>query len=480
MDRRTRVSKAGAIAVTGLGRVAGSVALALALMSSSWLSPARSEASPGQIDSQFGQHGFVFSSPALSTQLGGVEVVSSPSGAPTVAFENGALRLHSDGSRDPSFGTNGIVRLGRSTASEGVKQRAFVLREIASDSRGRLLVFGEQTDSRRAFFAASSPILESKALVLRLTPRGNLDTRFGRGKGFIRADFGLGSDVGDTDVPMVSALAGTTDSMDRPVLVAGVSTVIGGCYGKATTASLPRAVVRLTRTGNLDRSFGNTGLSPVDGSDSPPSVAVDGADRPLISVGRFVNPTTACSSEGVLIRMNGDGQPLGSFGVSGARVVQGYSFAVLESSGDTILSRRNVRSIGVVRLRRDGSRDPSFGGDGVSNAALPSRVGSHMRPVAVDSKGRILIAGFIGSRSGRHAKHQPKESAFIVARLLANGELDKSFGTNGRILTRFARPLELIGAAASLDAQGRLLVAGRFIKPGPAVGIVVARYLLGS
>ena len=319
------------------------------------------------------------------------------------------------------------MHLGRTTASEGVEQRAFVLSQIASDSHGRLLVFGEQTDSRRAYFAASAPILESKALVLRFTPRGKLDSSFGRGKGFVRADFALGSEVGETDVPMVSALAGTTNSMDRPVLIAGVRAVTGGCYGKARTQSLPRAVVRLTRSGGLDSSFGSDGLSPVDGSSTPSSVAVDGADRPLISIGRFINPITACSSEGLLIRMNEGGQPLGPFGVHGARVMRGYSFAVVEPSGAAILSRRNRRAISVVRLGPGGSRDPSFGGDGVSNVVLPSAIGSHMRPVAVNPKGRILIAGFIGSRSGRHAKHQPKESAFIVSRLLADGELDSSF-----------------------------------------------------
>jgi uncharacterized delta-60 repeat protein len=207
------------------------------------------------------------------------------------------------------------------------------------------------------------------ALVLRLTPRGKLDSSFGEGKGFVRADFALGSGVGDTDTPMVSALSGTTDSKDRSVLVTDVTTVIGGCYGQATTASLPRAAVRLTPSGDLDPSFGRNGLSAVDGSDSPPSVAVDAADGPLVSVGRFVNPTTACASEGVLIRMNEDGQLSKTFGAAGARVVKGYSFAVLELSGATSLSRRNVRSIGVVRLRPDGTRDPSFGGDGVSNVA---------------------------------------------------------------------------------------------------------------
>ena len=89
----TRISRAEDIAVRGLGRVAKCVVLALALIVFSYLSPVRSEASRGQIDARFGQHGFVFSSPALSTLLGGVEVVSDPDGSPTVGFGNGALHL---------------------------------------------------------------------------------------------------------------------------------------------------------------------------------------------------------------------------------------------------------------------------------------------------------------------------------------------------------------------------------------------------
>ena len=117
----------------------------------------------------------------------------------------------------------------------------------------------------------------------------------------------------------------------------------------------------------------------------------------------------------------------------------------------------------------------------MASVRLPSAAGAHIGPVAVDAKGRILLAGFIGSRSGRHAKRQPKQSAFIVSRLLANGTLDKSFGTKGRILTRFAGSLEVTAVAATVDAKGRLLVAGRVAKQDSgAGGIVVARYLLGA
>jgi len=463
-------------------RVSWISALAFAFLSIAWVSPAFGASSAGRVDPQFGDGGLAFSPFEITISTGRIKMVSGPSGSPTVIYGHGMVHFRSDGSRDPGFGTHGIVPFGRDTATGGVRQRRFAETGLAADSHGRLVVFGEQTDSRRSFFGIE-PTFESSALVLRFTPRGRLDPTFGDGRGFVRDDFGLGSDIGETDIPMVGALAGTVDSKNRPVLVAGVKTIVGGCYAKATTRSVPRAVVRLTRSGSVDPTFGSNGLSPISGAHTPPpGLALDSADGPLVSVGRFGGPAPGCVSGSVLIRMNKDGQFLDGFGEDGARTVGTYDFGVLEPSGAIILSQEYKHSIGVVRLRPDGSRDPSFGGDGVANVALPpAATGSHMQPVAVDAKGRILIAGFVRSRHGRNSEERGGKNAFVVARQLADGMVDKRFGANGRILTSLPDPLEVSSFSAELDAQGRLLLAGRFTKPGSfAGGIVVARYLVGS
>lgn len=456
--------------------------LALVCLSIGWVSTASGATSAGRVDPQFGVGGLAFSPFGITTHGGPIHLVSGPSGSPTVIYGHGMVHFRSDGSSDPGFGTHGIVPFGRDTASGGVRQRRFEETGLAADSHGRLVVFGDQADSRESYFGIE-PTFESFALVLRFTPRGRLDPTFGHGKGFVRDDFGLGSDVGATDIPMVGALAGTVDSKDRPVLVAGVKTIVGGCYAKSTTRSVPRAIVRLAQSGSLDPAFGSNGLSPISGAPiPPPGLALDAAGRLLVNVGRFAGPAPGCVSGSVLIRMNKDGQLLGGFGEDGARTVERYDFGVLEPSGATILSQEHEHSIGVVRLRRDGSRDRRFGGDGVANLALlRAATGSHMRPVAVDTRGRILIAGFVRSRPEPPSGEPGGKNAFVISRLLANGEVDKRFGADGRILSSLPKPLEISAFSAHLDAQGRLLVAGRFTRPGSgAGGIVVARYLLGS
>jgi uncharacterized delta-60 repeat protein len=439
----------------------------------------------GRLDPAFGKKGLAVTPLGIAGEEADVELASTPSGSVVVAnaLEGALVRFLPDGSRDTGFGDGGELLLGSNTAAEGVAERTFFSRGIAVDSRGRVLIFGQQTDTRQLYnpgdFTGESSA--SAAIVLRFSDEGDPDPSFGEGRGFIRSDFGLGSGL-RTDIPMVAALAGRVDSRDRPVLVAGVLSPTSGCEGHSGVGSRPRAVVRLTESGQPDTTFGDgNGLSPIEGSTSFPALEIDGQDRSVIGVGGIGGVRAECQPGTTLFRLRRDGKRLSGFGSDGVRTFKRLHLAVLDPSGVMILSYRHGQTLSVARLRPDGRLDKSFGWSGVAKLHLPLEVGLHVRPVAVDAKGRILLAGFIGSPIAVPAKRQPKDSGFVVARLLPGGARDSSFGNRGLIVTRFAQPLEVTSAQATLDPQGHLLVAGTVTKPHNrgGGGFAVARYLLG-
>ena len=240
--------------------------LLLALLSSA--APASAQAQFGHLDPSFGEGGRASTSLNLTHSLEKVQLGIAPDGSAVLANYDVLVRFRPDGSRDLGFGDEGEFVLGEDTAAEGVAERTFFPGNIAVDDRGRVLVFGQQTDTREMVnpLGMYSPLSASSAIVLRFSGRGKPDPSFGDGKGFIREDFGLVSEF-PTETPLVEALAGRVDSRNRPVLVAGAFFTTAACYGHSFVNALPRAVVRLTEAGMPDPSFGGgDGISPIEGS----------------------------------------------------------------------------------------------------------------------------------------------------------------------------------------------------------------------
>jgi uncharacterized delta-60 repeat protein len=452
--------------------------LLLAFLSSA--APASAQPRFGHLDPSFGERGRASTSLNVTDKFGKVELSIAPDGSAVLADQGILVRFRPDGSRYLGFGNEGELVLRVDTAAEGVAERTFFPGNIAVDDRGRVLVFGQQTDTREIYDPNGmySPLPASSAIVLRFSGRGKPDSSFGDGRGFIREDFGLVSEF-PTETPLVSALTGRVDSRDRPVLVAGVSSSTGACYGHSFINAQPRAVVRLTETGTPDPSFGGgDGISPFEGSNGFRGLEVDSADRPLVGVGRIGGVRTECRLGTTLVRLRRDGEPLASFGADGVRALGRLNLDVLQPSGAVILSQRRKQALILLRLESDGDRDLSFGGNGSARVALPA--GSHVRPVAVDERGRILLAGFYNSGKPRSAGRRQRPGSFAVIRLLPGGRLDRTFGDNGWIITPFARPLRINSTTAALDPRGRLLVAGTVTAPHHEYGgFVLARYLLG-
>jgi hypothetical protein len=182
-----------------------------------------------------------------------------------------------------------------------------------------------------------------------------------------------------------------------------------------------------------------------------------------------------CSEGGLIYRLGSNGERDDQFGSAGALGLEHMHMAALEPSGAMIVSRRQSRALILGRLTPTGARDPRFGSGGSAKVDLPSGSDLTIASVLVEkSGGGILVVGY---RKGTSTKRGP--ASFLVARLFGDGKIDRGFGDHGWVRTAFPRPLEITSAQATLDRQGRLVVAGETATPGdPEGAFLVARYLL--
>jgi uncharacterized delta-60 repeat protein len=116
-----------------------------------------------------------------------------------------------------------------------------------------------------------------------------------------------------------------------------------------------------------------------------------------------------------------------------------------------------TESFGVLRYQGNGALDTSFGVGGRANTNFTNFLNSP-NDVALQADGKIVVVGNAQSADGT-------VSEFAVARFNANGTLDSSFGTGGRVTTNFVgvMPGGVSNPANSvlIQADGKILVGGR-------------------
>ncbi|HWH89535.1 MAG TPA: hypothetical protein VNV36_22515 [Pseudomonas sp.] len=98
-----------------------------------------------------------------------------------------------------------------------------------------------------------------------------------------------------------------------------------------------------------------------------------------------------------------------------------------------------------------GSLDPSFAICGVAQVYFAGSLSSLTQHVAIDAQGRILVAAKVGTAKG---------SRFGVARLLADGSADLSFGLQGSVIGTFVEGFEARAGKVQVLPDGRILLAG--------------------
>jgi len=130
-----------------------------------------------------------------------------------------------------------------------------------------------------------------------------------------------------------------------------------------------------------------------------------------------------------------------------------YAYAITtQKDGKLLIAGRSAERLGdvaLIRLTQDGALDATFGSGGRVTMDLAGAADC-ARAVAVDAKGRIVIAG-TSERDGRQD--------FLVARYMPSGELDESFGDQGHATVGFGSE-DSTAYAMVLQADGKLVVVG--------------------
>jgi uncharacterized delta-60 repeat protein len=464
----------------------------------------------GQLDPSFGQGGKVTVAFPAETEgdvrvkydlpysytSGHIEMAPAPGGKTVVAGATKMVRFLANGQLDKSFG-GGEVRIQRPAG------RNFVLASVAVDSQGRVLLAG--TARQMPSNTTPNPLLSS-AILMRFSANGAPDPSFGT-DGTLVTDFGLGAPKGAGGEAYVSPSVGlrsvVIDGTGRPVISGGFVKEFGDCSSRSQAISIG-FVGRLTDSGALDPSFGEGGLRQLTDLASFPQVGFTPAGG-LLAVG---NGGGGCGKYEAgptleLAGMNGDGVLDPNFGFSGFRVIEGLGNAPavtvapsgkIDLLGPTHNSSRRVKNKKkgkdepkfktiltaeetVTQLLPSGAADPSFSRKGETQIVHGRDVS--LSTLAVDAQGRILLAGRIAKRVAPNSrKNGLTRSSFLVTRVTAKGEIDRSFGDKGEVTTGFGGPANSFATQIALLNGGRMLVGGGISSPelSSGGGFAIAKY----
>lgn len=300
-------------------------------------------------------------------------------------------RFLEDGSLDPSFGTNGSVHFTFPGATESRAGR------LALQPDGKLVAVGYAViDGWR------------DTAVARLNGNGTLDTSFdGDGRIIVNNDE---DDDEATDVVI---------QKDGSIVVAG--------YEDHTNEDSEFSVIRLTKSGAVDTSFGlitidRATLSWIQGY----RVALQ-KDGKIVCTGRAVDPATGRQVM-VLQRLKSNGS---EDTIGGQKVIyesftgNGAAFGLTLDDGPSgaqkfILVGGGNGDFAVVRLNANGTKDVSFSGDGIFNYAFGAGDDA-ARDVFLQSDGKILVVG----------NDTTSDKRVAMLRLTTDGTLDPTFGSGG-------------------------------------------------
>jgi uncharacterized delta-60 repeat protein len=390
------------------------------------------QAQAGALDPTFANHGIFTTN--FASCCGAVDAIALQSDGKILvggqvrlnSLVGAILRLNSNGSVDSTFGDAGMV--------------TFSLGSIGA-SAGGLAV---QTDGK--ILASAVGTFVARGDVRRFNPNGTVDTTFGTN--------GIASASGLVPTgPLVL-------QSDGKVLVLGKE------FGSGLMA-------RFDSNGQLDSTFGSAGVA----------VLLTAANQlALLSDGQIL----VSSGQVGVTRYNANGSVDRNFGILGAAAsVASASTLTVQTNGAMLAAGQSVTGVatptvytgnptgfGIVRFNSNGSIDTTFGSHGGVITGFAQLNFGGIFAIALQTNGDIVAAGQEGFQPSNQNQFT---SSFALARYLSNGQLDNTFGTAGRVTTRFGSSNVAFVSGIAIQTDGKIVAAG---TTGDAVGnFAVARYL---
>jgi uncharacterized delta-60 repeat protein len=322
--------------------------------------------------------------------------------------------------------------LARVARSHNINDEGFAMSSLSINS------FTSRTRDGAWAVAIGFALLAQSSFAVSGQP-GTLDASFGTG-GKVMTSFGAAND-------RATAVALQPD---------GKIVVAGYCRNSSQDDF---CALRYEADGTLDQSFGSAGKAinavGID-NDSVVAVALQ-PDSKIVVVGFCLNSSNL--TDFCALRHNADGSVDTDFG-SGGKVIASLSSRaiatslVLQPDGKLVLAGYcgviNSYDFCAVRLNADGSRDNSFGGGTVVKA-----IGSgddRATAIALQPDGKLVLAGYCGGSSTSYD--------FCALRLNADGTTDLTF-SGGTVITPIGAgtSFDQVNAIA-LQPDGKLVLAG--------------------
>ena len=288
----------------------------------------------------------------------------------------------------------------------------------------------------------------------RYLANGALDTNF-NGTGKVITAIGNGND-GAYSIALQS---------EGKIVVAG-SCLNGNTYDFC--------LARYLASGALDLNFNGTGkvITAIgSGNAAAYSVALQ-SDGKIVVAGRCSNGTNTdfclaryLASGALDMSLNSTGTVITTIG-SGNDVARGVA---LQPDGKIVLagycSNGTTYDFCLARYLASGTLDVSFNGSGT--VITPIGVGDdYAISLALQPDGKIIVAGVCSNGAN---------SDFCLARYLANGTFDTSFNSTGKVITPVGSSDDY-GYSVALQPDGKIVVAGYCVS-GANLDFCLARYL---
>ena len=221
----------------------------------------------------------------------------------------------------------------------------------------------------------------------------------------------------------------------------------------------------MAQAGGLDPTFGVNGIATT--ANTVADAAALQSDGKIVVAGSI--PNSQNFQQGGLLRYTSNGVLDSSFGTGGKVLIAVGStqadtaFAVaIQTDGKIVTAAPDGIQLTVFRFNTNGSVDNTFGTNGsTAIAAAGLFLGPASGSIALQPDGRILVATGQNEGGGLH----------IVARLLANGQLDSTFGSNG------AAPTFVGGDSVAVLPNGNIVVGtGSLTSAYSPNGVVVQNF----
>lgn len=295
--------------------------------------------------------------------------------------------------------------------------------------------------------------------------------------GALDASFGNGGKVG-------GPLASRQFANALVVEPNGALVVAGASSGSDSGSALARfgfGLTRYTKSGALDTSFGSahtgrvrTLLGPND--DQAYALLLQ-PDRKLVAAGR--SNATGGNSQIALVRYNPNGSRDTGFGPAHSGIVRApvarnaVAFALAQQPDGKLVAAGSAfngsnTDFALARYDRNGSLDPSFGRGGIVTTPIGTSA-DIAYAVAVQPDGKLVAAGLRSNTANIGHNYD-----IALVRYNANGSLDTTFGTGGKVRTTVGHSDD-VARALVIQPDGKLVVAGYSIINGIR-GSVIVRY----